>query len=240
MVLPPIYRRVSLVVTTALVACSSPTAPGDAGTNPNDSGRPAASALQSGITAASVSSTTITGTLTNATAGSLIVVGLAGTGVAPSFFSDSAGNGYSSVVNVSSGTLYSAMFYAPNAKAGTVTLTGMFAGSATGATLVWAEYAGIQTQLGNVDNVTGGDGMDTVLDCPSLTTTNANDLLVAMAFGPTGTWTTSPGFANELAAVAAPAALEDQTLASKGTFGESLAHSVAGNAVCLVVAFKSR
>ena len=103
-----------------------------------------------------------------------------GAGVGVSSMTDSKGNSYALAVGptVSSGNATESIYYAKNiAAAGANTVTVNFSGSVPEADIPILEYSGLNT-TNPLDVAVGADGSGTVASSGSVTTTNANDLLV--------------------------------------------------------------
>ena len=190
--------------------------------------------------------TTVTATYTKAqSSGNLnvVVVGWNDSTTQVNSVIDSQGNPYVVAVGptVQSGALTQLMYYANNitgapANGNTVTVT--FSAAAAGPDVRIAEYSGIDPLL-PVDVVAAAQGSGTPSNSGSVTTGNANDLLVG-ANTVSASTTTGPGSGYTRRVITTPDGdiLEDSIATTLGTYGATAPVSGGGEWIMQMVAFR--
>jgi|SRR5215469_1239843 len=176
-----------------------------------------------------------------------IIIGVTGTTTAPSPVSDSTNGAYTLIANTASSAsamvyLY-AFFNIATAAAGANTISAPAASGASNLTWSGVEYSGISnTQDGTTKTGSGTGGN---FSTASLTTTNANDLIIALAGGDNGhnsTVTAGTGYTQRYdhGTTVVVLDLQDQIVSATGSFtGQMNSTSGAVNWVELLVAFQS-
>jgi len=155
--------------------------------------------------------------------------------------SDSRGNTYARAVGptVQTGLATQSIYYAPNiaaAPAGTNTVTVTFITGAQYADIRVAEYSGIDP--GNaVDAVVAALGTSGSSSSGAITTTNANDLLVAANMVQGGTSGAGSGFTSRVITSPDGDILEDRVVTAMGTYTATASSS--GEWIMQMVAFRA-
>lgn len=191
--------------------------------------------------------TTLSVSLSNTAAGNLLVAYVTPLPGQVSSISVADGvNTYSAaastfVENTGCGNLTEEFFYAANIRGGNVTVTATI-NVATGMGLTVLEYSGVATtapldaQAGTSNTGCPYSGTPT---SASLTTTNANDLIVSGAtLTAPDTWTAGTGYGLRTG-TSGPSGVEDLTVSSTGTYTGTFGLSTNGNWTAAVVAFKA-
>lgn len=200
-----------------------------------------------GTLCASASSVTSQSCVVSVTAGDFLVVAVAG-GNGTTTISDTQSNAYGTALSHqadSTGTRESVIFATPSvASTGSLTIT--VADTSVGyMSINVLRYTGIRAS-GYLDVASGGFGDSSLaaMACGTLTTTNANDVLVIAYNSPEGnTGVPSAGFTlrsvqpNSSCCEASGAA--DQVVASTGAYSPSWTAGVTGNSACSSVALKA-
>jgi hypothetical protein len=156
---------------------------------------------------------------------------------------DSRGNVYQLAVGptVRAGSATQSIYYAPNiagAAAGANTVTVTFSPAALFADVRIAEYSGIAT-TNPVDGAVGAQGSSTTASSGALTTTNANDLLVAANTVATRANAPGAGFTARIITVPDGDLLEDQIVTAAGSYTWTSSVTPTGWWVMQMVAFKA-
>lgn len=159
---------------------------------------------------------------------------------------DSEGNTWSNCGATNGGNLTHQLeiFYAQNVVGGThdaisVNTTGNGANSST-MSLVMFEYSGIATASSlDACNGTGGTGSTSPLTSSSVTTTNANDLIVGgFGEGSDTTWTAGSGYAIENSTTRV--AFETQVVSATGSYQPQISVGTTGTSwTAITAAFKA-
>ncbi|MGC2462498.1 MAG: fibronectin type III domain-containing protein [Steroidobacteraceae bacterium] len=174
----------------------------------------------------------------------IVVVGwYPGAGVSISSVTDSKGNSYSLAVGptVSSGNATQSIYYAKNiaaAAAGANTATVNFSGSVPEADIRILEYSGLNT-TSPLDVAVGASGTGTALSSGSVTTSNANDLLVGAdmvlnSFAAVGT-----GYTARIITSPNSDLVEDQAVAATGSYSATSTQTASGWWVMQLAAFRA-
>lgn len=194
--------------------------------------------------------TTLSVTLPNTAAGNLLVAyvtPLPGQ-VSTISVADNGGNTYTAAASTfvehsgaPCGNLTEEFFYAANIHGGSITVTAAI-DVATGMGLTVLEYSGVATtapldaQAGTSDTTCPWNGTPT---SASLTTTNANDLIISGAtLTATDTWTAGTGYALRTG-TSGPSAIEDQAVSSTGTYTGTFTLGTNASAFAAALAFKA-
>ena len=179
------------------------------------------------------------------TAGDLnvVVVGWNDSTATISSVVDSAGNAYSLAVGptVQSGTATQAIYYAKSiaaAAANTDNVTVTFSTAANYADIRIAEYAGLD--LSNpVDVAVAAQGTSTSSNSGSVTTTNANDLLVGANLVLSGTTAAGTGYTSRVITTPDGDILEDQVVSAIGSYSATAPLSSSSAWIMQMVAFRA-
>jgi chitodextrinase len=154
--------------------------------------------------------------------------------------SDSRGNTYTLAVGPTTNSAKHAIYYAKNivsasANANTITVT--LSGASSFVDLRIAEYSGLDT-VSPLDVVKVGTGTSATSDSGSMTTTNANDLLVAANY--TGKQTSGPGSGYTQRLLSGESnILEDRTTTTTGSYSATAPLSQSTFWIMQLVAFKA-
>jgi hypothetical protein len=156
---------------------------------------------------------------------------------------DSRGNTYQRAVGptVRAGSGTQSIYYAANivgAAAGANTVTVSFSPAAAFADIRIAEYRGIAT-VNPVDVAVGAQGSSTASSSGALTTTNANDLLVAANTVATHNTGPGTGFASRIITSPDGDILEDRIVTTAGSYTGTAPVSPAGWWIMQMVAFRA-
>ena len=155
---------------------------------------------------------------------------------------DSKGNTYAAAgaITASSGNESEQIFYAKNvvaASAGANTVTVTFSNSVIQAELRMAEYSGIDT-TSPLDGFSGAVGTGLTQNSGSLTTTNANDLLVAGNGLASVTTAAGTGYTLRMT-TGEGEILEDEAVTTAGSYSASSTQQTSGYWLIQVAAFKA-
>ena len=155
---------------------------------------------------------------------------------------DSKGNTYAAAgaITASSGNESQQIFYAKNvvaASAGANTVTVTFSNSVIQAEVRMAEYSGIDTAA-PLDGFSGAVGTGLTQNSGSLTTTNANDLLVAGNGLASVTTAAGTGYTLRMT-TGEGEILEDETVATAGSYSAGSTQQTSGYWLIQVAAFKA-
>jgi fibronectin type 3 domain-containing protein len=179
------------------------------------------------------------------TAGNLnvVVVGWNDSTATLASVTDSKGNSYSQAIapTVVSGVLSQTIYYAKNiaaAAAGANTVTVKFNTAAVNPDIRVLEYAGIDT-TSPLDAAGPGSGNSTTSSSASITTTNANDLLVGANIVFTGTSGAGAGFTRRIITVPDSDIVEDRVVSATGTYNATAPLTSSGPWIMQIVAFKA-
>ena len=191
-----------------------------------------------------VSSRTIPYTLAQA-AGNLNVVAVSwgGTSASVSSVTDTKGNTYALAVGPTALTGFgsASIYYAKNivaAAAGTNSVTVIYSASVGGVDIRIAEYSGLST-TSPVDVTAASTGTGALTSSGSVTTTNANDLLVGSNATSTGTSGSGSGFTQRIITPFNGNILEDEVVSAVGSYAATAPMSPSGNWIMQMVAFKA-
>ena len=179
------------------------------------------------------------------TAGNLnvVVVGI-NDGTTPiQSVSDLRGNVYQLAVGpaVYSGRESQAIYYAANivgSSAGSNKVTVTFGAAAVHPDVRIAEYSGIDA-ANPIDVVKSDMGNSTLASTGSVTTTNANDLIVAASMVATATTAAGAGYTNRVITMPDRDILEDRVVSALGSFSATAPVSPAGVWIMQLVAFRA-
>ena len=155
---------------------------------------------------------------------------------------DSKGNTYAAAgaITASSGNESEQIFYAKNvvaASAGANTVTVTFSNSVIQAELRMAEYSGIDT-VAPLDGFSGAVGTGLTQNSGSLTTTNANDLLVAGNGLASVTTAAGTGYTLRMT-TGEGEILEDEIVSTAGSYSASSTQQTSGYWLIQVAGFKA-
>src|SRR6266853_2090950 len=202
--------------------------------------------IQSNVVEPHPSATTVTIPYTSAQSlGNLniVVVGWNDSTVQLSSVADSVGNSYSVAVGptVQTGSATQSIYYArniraaaPNANVVTVTFTS----AAISPDIRIAEYRGLDT-VNPLDVVAAAQGNSASSNSGTVTTTNANDLLVGANLVQTITTGPGPGFTNRVITSPDGDILEDRVVTTIGSYSATAPVSPAGGWIMQMVAFRA-
>jgi hypothetical protein len=215
------------------------------GSSSGGSGAATASYKQSGSSASPTSGGSLTATYSSAqTAGDLNVVAVGWVDATSSVTSvtDSKGNTYIRAVGptIASGTATQSIYYAQNivaAAAGANIVTVTFSTTVPDPVVRIVEYSGIATSNALDVAVGASSTTGTALNSGSVTTTNANDLLVGsdvVAFG-----ITAAGSGYTQRVLSAGNTEEDEIVTSAGSYSASATQSPSGWWIMQLTAFKA-
>src|SRR5215475_4583813 len=156
---------------------------------------------------------------------------------------DSLGNTYQRAVGptVRAGSATQSIYYAANiagATAGANTVTVTFSPAAAFADIRIAEYRGIAT-VNPVDVAVGAQGSSASSSSGAITTTNANDLLVAGNMVQTGTTAAGAGFTSRRITTPDGDIPEDQIVTTTGSYTGTAPVSPTGWWIMQLVAFRA-
>jgi chitodextrinase len=201
--------------------------------------------VQSNWVTPSTSQTSVSVTFTGAqTAGNLNVVAIGwedSTTHQIQSVTDTKGNVYTVAASkMVAGNDSLAIYYAKNivsAPAGANTVTVTFNGSTAFPDIRIVEYSGLDT-ANPLDVSVGAGGSGSLLNSGSVTTTNANDLLIAANSIEHTTVAPDPNFTQRLQ-TDNQNIIEDRIVTSIGTYNATATQQVAGNWVMEMVAFKA-
>jgi chitodextrinase len=175
-------------------------------------------------------------------AGDLNVVAVAwGTNASISSLTDTAGNTYTLAVGPTVFGGQNAIYYAKNivaAAAGANTVTVTFSAAVGDPDIRVAEYSGIST-TSPLDVTVAATGSGTLTNSGSVTTTNANDLLVGANL--VGSTTTGPGtgFTQRVISGEDGDILEDEIVSTVGAYSATAPISPSGTWIMQMAAFKA-
>ncbi len=148
---------------------------------------------------------------------------------------DSAGNVYSLAIGPTTGTgLRQSIYYAPNIKAGSNTVTVQFNQAAIYPDIRILEYRGVSS----VDVTAGASGSGTATSSGAVTTTTANELLFAANTVSTGNTAAGTGFTTRIITTPDLDIAEDQVVTTAGTYTATAPIAPSGNWVMQIVTFK--
>jgi len=190
--------------------------------------------------------TTVTVTYTQAqTAGNLniVVVGWNDSTAQVQSVTDTKGNVYALAVGptVQVGVATQSMYYAKNiaaAAAGGNTVTVTFKTGANFPDIRIAEYSGIDPSV-PVDVVAAAQGSGTLSNSGSVTTVNANDLLVGANTVQGGTTGPGPGYTSRVITTPNGDILEDQVVTATGSYSATAPVAAMGAWIMQMVAFRA-
>lgn len=167
----------------------------------------------------------------------LIVAWSSSTTQAPTI-TDGKGNTYALAVGPTrSGNSAQSIYYAKNIAAGTNAVTATFSSAVTYLDMRIGEYAGIDV-TSPVNGAIGGTGTTVAMTSGNITTTNANDLLVAGNY--LGGSTTAPGAGYTQRQLTSLSSIyEDQVVNAAGVYAGTATQSATGWYVFQVAAFKA-
>ncbi len=171
------------------------------------------------------------------TAGDLnvVVVGWNDTAASVSAVTDSRGNVYTLAIGPTSGTnLRQAIFYAPKILGGATTVTVAFNQPAAYPDIRILEYQGVTT----LDRTAGASGTGTTASTGAVTTTAANELLVAANTVWTGNVGAGTGFTTRIITLPDSDQVEDRIVSATGTYSATAPLTVSGPWVMQLVTFK--
>ncbi len=200
----------------------------------------AAIAYVQGYSSSQGSAATGSVTFTGAqTAGDLnvLIVGWGGS-TGPSSITDSKGNTY--VLAVGPTGSEQSIYYAKNiaaAAAGANTVTVTFSSSVSFLDIRVAEYSGIDTSS-PLDGAVGASGTAVSISSGSLTTTNANDLLVAGDYTSQTTTAAGSGYTQRLITHYSDI-LEDEIVTTPGSYAGTATQNATGSWIMQMAAFKA-
>lgn len=172
----------------------------------------------------------------------VIVVGWNDSTATITSVTDTRGNAYqlAAAPTVMSGHLSQAIYYAagiPGATAGSNTVTVNFSAAAVFVDVRIAEYSGIAT-ASPLDGSAGAFGSSTISASPSITTSNANDLLIGANMVETLTSKAGTSFTSRVITSPDGDILEDRTVTAAGTYAASATLKGGGPWIMQIVAFK--
>jgi chitodextrinase len=154
--------------------------------------------------------------------------------------SDSQGNAYSLAVGptVRAGFASQAIYYAKNVKPGANTVTVTFDQAASFPDVRIAEYRGLDP-VNPLDVVAAAQGVSTSANSGTVSTTNANDLLVGANI--VSTLTSGPGASYTARVITAPDGdiLEDRVVSATGSYSAVAPLSSSGQWIMQLVAFRT-
>jgi RHS repeat-associated protein len=172
----------------------------------------------------------------------VVVVGWRDTTATVKSVADSAGNTYSLAVGpttqISNGT--QSIYYAKNIKAATAggnTVTVTFSAAATTPDIRIAEYSGIDPN-NPLDVSIGKETNGTTSTCGPVTTTNADDLLVAANLVQYTTTAAGSGYSSRVITTPGGDILEDQFVTATGGYSATAPLSASGRFIMQLVAFR--
>ena len=170
------------------------------------------------------------------TAGNLnvVVVGWNDTTATVQSVKDSGGNNYSLAIGPTSGTaLRQSIYYAPNIKAGSNTVTVTFSQAAVAPDVRILEYRGVNT----VDVTAGASGSSTAANSGATTTTSANELIFGAATVFTGVTGAGSGFTARIITSPDGDMAEDEVVTTTGSYSATAPVSPSGPWVMQMVTF---
>jgi hypothetical protein len=172
----------------------------------------------------------------------IVMLDMAVAGPVVQSVTDSQGNVYAAATTPETlSGLQVSIYYAKNilgaaANANTVTVT--FSGTVPLAGIQIAEYSGLDP-VNPLDVWTGSSGTGKLGTSGSVTTTNANDLLMAGAITENRITAASTGFTVRNLGPSSASIIEDQTVTATGTYSASITQSAAGLYLVQMVAFRA-
>ena len=170
------------------------------------------------------------------TAGNLnvVVVGWNDTTATVQSVKDSGGNNYSLAIGPTSGTaLRQSIYYAPNIKAGSNTVTVTFSQAAVAPDVRILEYRGVNT----VDVTAGASGSSTAANSGATTTTSANELIFGANMVYTTTGAAGSGFTSRVITNPDGDIAEDKVVTTTGSNNATATLTSSGPWVMQMVTF---
>ena len=165
----------------------------------------------------------------------VVVVGWNDTTATVQSVVDSAGNAYSLAIGPTSGTaLRQSIYYAPNIKAGSNTVTVTFNQPAAFPDVRILEYRGVST----VDVTAGASGSGTAANSGAATTTVANELIFGANTVATTTGAAGSGFTSRMITAPDGDIAEDKIVTTAGSNSATATLTSSGPWVMQMVAFK--
>ena len=165
----------------------------------------------------------------------VVVVGWNDTTATVQSVVDSAGNAYSLAIGPTSGTaLRQSIYYAPNIKAGSNTVTVTFNQPAAFPDVRILEYRGVST----VDVTAGASGSGTAANSGAATTTVANELIFGANTVATTTGAAGSGFTSRVITAPDGDIAEDKIVTTAGSNSATATLTSSGPWVMQMVAFK--
>ena len=165
----------------------------------------------------------------------VVVVGWNDTTAAVQSVVDSAGNAYSLAIGPTSGTaLRQSIYYAPNIKAGSNTVTVTFNQAAAFPDVRILEYRGVST----VDVTAGASGSGTAASSGAATTRVANELIFGANTVSTGNAAAGSGYTARIITVPDSDLAEDKVVTTTGSNSATATLSPSGAWVMQMVTFQ--
>src|SRR5712671_6938154 len=172
----------------------------------------------------------------------VVVVGWNDSTASVSSVKDTSGNAYIPAIGptVQTGVATQTIYYAKNistASAGANTVTVTFTIAATYPDIRIAEYSGLDT-VNPLDVAVGAQGSGTSSNSGTITTTNANDLLIGANLVQTGTSGAGTGYTNRVITSPDGDILEDRVVTTIGSYAATAPISPSAQWIMQLVAFK--